>query len=427
MDLDIEDHPSLPLAAVALRCCHRVSLAPAPTGSRRRRLWELDGHALCPVVGLCLPVAVLRRLAAKAGGETPADDYDLHCQAVNSCKQRSRIAEAVQRQLDQHHALALRAAAAYKTEAELLAWWEGERCGPHMAGALWALLTHARCTAVLERKVLGHVHMQQHELGQGQRALADRTQQVQAENVRLLREKAAIAARADEAAREQARQRQAWQAETVHLRGLVLAREALVAQLSEEVAELRRAVPDLPARKALSQQLQEQIERARDLQRALDRAQEVIGRRREGAPEEPSRTGTPASVAASPSAADTPEMPAPLPATARLDARLQARAVLCVGGRTGAVPHYRRLVEHAGARFMHHDGGEEESAQRLEATLAAADIVICQTGCVSHDAYWRVKDHCKRTGKRCVFVDTPSSSGLQRALAETAGLAKAPL
>jgi hypothetical protein len=44
--------------------------------------------------------------------------------------------------------------------------------------------------------------------------------------------------------------------------------------------------------------------------------------------------------------------------------------------------------------------------------------VICQAGCVSHNAYWRVKDHCKRTGTRCVFVESPSTSGLQRALAD---------
>jgi hypothetical protein len=42
--------------------------------------------------------------------------------------------------------------------------------------------------------------------------------------------------------------------------------------------------------------------------------------------------------------------------------------------------------------------------------------VICQTGCVSHGAYWRVKDHCRRTGKRCVFVETPSRHSLARAL-----------
>lgn len=92
--------------------------------------------------------------------------------------------------------------------------------------------------------------------------------------------------------------------------------------------------------------------------------------------------------------------------------------MLCVGGRTASVPVYRQLVESQGARFLHHDGGEEHSASLLDSTLAAADLVICQAGCVSHNAYWRVKDHCKRTGKRCVFVETPSRSALERALVE---------
>ena len=56
------------------------------------------------------------------------------------------------------------------------------------------------------------------------------------------------------------------------------------------------------------------------------------------------------------------------------------------------------------------------SVQQLESTLAAADLVICQAGCVSHDAYGRVKDHCKRTGKRCMFVRKPSAHGLRTAL-----------
>ena len=66
---------------------------------------------------------------------------------------------------------------------------------------------------------------------------------------------------------------------------------------------------------------------------------------------------------------------------------------------------------------------EEENAQRLEATLAAADLVICQTGCISHGAYWRVKAHCKRLGKPCLFVESPSKSALARAL-QDAGVAE---
>jgi hypothetical protein len=50
-------------------------------------------------------------------------------------------------------------------------------------------------------------------------------------------------------------------------------------------------------------------------------------------------------------------------------------------------------------------------ATDLEASLQAADLVICQTGCMSHGDYWRVQDHCKRTGKLCMLVDQPD--GLQ--------------
>jgi hypothetical protein len=100
--------------------------------------------------------------------------------------------------------------------------------------------------------------------------------------------------------------------------------------------------------------------------------------------------------------------------------RLSQQVVLCVGGRSGNLAGYRDVVERVGGRFAHHDGGLEDSASVLDASLAAADLVICQTGCISHNAYWKVKDFCKRTGKRCVFVDNPSTSSLVRSLEQIA-------
>mgnify|MGYP001611588831 FL=1 len=47
--------------------------------------------------------------------------------------------------------------------------------------------------------------------------------------------------------------------------------------------------------------------------------------------------------------------------------------------------------------------------QLLESSLHAADLVICQTGCISDGDYWRVEDHCKRNGKQCVLVDEPNA------------------
>ncbi|MFW5330410.1 hypothetical protein [Hydrogenophaga sp. ZJX-1] len=37
-------------------------------------------------------------------------------------------------------------------------------------------------------------------------------------------------------------------------------------------------------------------------------------------------------------------------------------------------------------------------------------------GCISHNAYWRVKEHCKHLGKPCLFVETPSRLALERVL-----------
>jgi len=90
-------------------------------------------------------------------------------------------------------------------------------------------------------------------------------------------------------------------------------------------------------------------------------------------------------------------------------ATLREKSVLCVGEDAMALMLTRKVVEMAGGRYLGHCGGEGADGDTLEASLVAADLVICQTGCVSHGAYWRVKDHCTRTGKQCVLVDKPEA------------------
>jgi hypothetical protein len=200
----------------------------------------------------------------------------------------------------------------------------------------------------------------------------------------------------------------------VRLRADLLVRDTSLAQAHEQLAALEAAAPGLNTRFELAREAREQGERIHALQRALLQAQQEAERQRRRADEAVAewqhRDGQRATESTD---ADIAEAPAP-----DALATLQHRAVLCVGGRTAIVPIYRQLVERIGGRFMHHDGGDEDGTAKLDSTLAAADLVICQTGCISHDAYWRVKDHCKRTGKRCVFVDTPSRAGLERALGE---------
>jgi hypothetical protein len=400
--------PSSPTVAAGTVGAGLGEDAPVATGSRRRRLWDLDSAAHCPVVGVCLPMPVLRRLARKVLGVEPTvDAYALHCSVVAECKRRSAIADAIQRELDQRFVLALRQTAALKTSDALAAWWDAQGRSSDLPGALWATLTHPRCGRTLADAVLGQVHMLQHQVGMASRVELARFEALIDENAVLARELAAAQVRCSRQAGEHAAAVGALQAEAVRLRGQKLGADSHAALLREDLQALRDSVPDLDSRAQLGQRLALQNARCHELQRALQAARSEI-----------EQLGTRLAAALPAMAEGTDASPAGPPGPNDPPADLTDRAVLCVGGRSSAVPVYRRLVEACGARFEHHDGGQQHNAHQLDHTLAAADLVICQAGCISHNAYWRVKDHCKRTGKRCIYVDNPSAASLQRALAE---------
>jgi hypothetical protein len=376
--------------------------------SRRRLLWELDGHAHCPVVGVCLPFDVLRRLADKVFGKSEAvDDYTLHCRVVSECKRRTPVAEAVKRDLDGRYAREIDQAGRNKTTEALAAWWNELSQGKDLAGAFWAALTHSRCTPELEKKVLGDVHMMQHQVGMARRASLQRMERLGEEKAELARAVASAQQRAARQADEHAIRHESQRMEIERLRGQLVVRDASIATLKARLDELEAAL-DRQGAGRRCQGCDAHAERIRQLERALQQSRREEERGRHQAEE----------LAARLRRRPLPPQAEPEPVGSdgnSLD-HLRDRAVLCVGGRTASVPQYRQLIERTGGRFLHHDGGEEHCVSRLDATLAAADLVICQTGCISHDAYWRVKDHCKRTGKRCVFVESPSKAGLKRAL-----------
>ena len=370
-------------------------------GSRRRRLWELPTQALCPVIGVCMPMPVLRRrLDKQLGGTALADDYELHCGAINACGQRSAVADMLQKDLDQRYLRAIRTAATQKTTLALAQWWQAEHNGNDVAGSLWATLTHARCDAALQEQVLRDIHMLQHQVGSANRTDLQRLDELSDENAVLARELANAQARSTRLLHERALQIERQAAQLVQLRAELLGKDTLLASLRDELQALEAAVPGLRHRQEQAEQIRLQLARIHELERALLNAQQQAEERRDAAP---------SVLVQTPVLDEEDEQGAQLP-------ELSDRSVLCVGGRQAVVPIYRQLIERTGGRFLHHDGGEEDAIAKLDASLTAADLVICQTGCISHDAYWRVKDHCKRHGKRCVFVDKPSASSLQRAL-----------
>ena len=384
----------------------------APFGSptvlarpRKRRLWDLDDHAHCPVIGVCMPIHTLRRLLRKCSEvRLPDNDYELHCLVVGASKSRTGLAELIQKDLDKRFQLSLNAVARLKSPAELAAHWQQVRYGPDVAGHFWALLTHPRISDELTQNILGDIHMLQHQIGTAHRVDHAQMDSLLNENAVLSRALAGAQQRTQDMVQSHARVQARLEQEAMRLRAELITRQTELDRLQQELAELRAAAPDLPARLSLVRTNQAQQERIQSLQRALNLAEKHPPR-----PSLVAQVTPPAQAAAEPEPPSIPLAPPP---------SWQDRSVLCVGGRPNVIPIYRELIEQTGAQFMHHDGGLEDNPCRLDHTLAAADLVICQAGCISHDAYWRVKQHCKRSNKPCVFVETPSKHALEKALAQ---------
>ncbi|MGK5027566.1 DUF2325 domain-containing protein [Janthinobacterium sp. RB2R34] len=173
----------------------------------------------------------------------------------------------------------------------------------------------------------------------------------------------------------------ALEAQLMRTQAQVVIRDTKLALVREELAELAAAAPGLPTRVKLARRVEWLAERVQDLMRELLRLQ----------------------WGAAPSVSNRPVL------QPDLLAGMREKSVLYVGPVSGREAGH--AIEQAGGHFLHHAGGGDgiDDVAALEASLVAADLVICQTGCVSHDAYWRVHDHCQRTGKQCVLVDQPQA------------------
>ena len=158
-------------------------------------------------------------------------------------------------------------------------------------------------------------------------------------------------------------------AEVMCLRGAVIARDTALAFAREERQELEASIPGLPRRVALMRRVETLKARVQELMRERHASNRAV--------------------------------------RVEMVADLRSKAVLCLGSDMPEINATRTMVERAGGAFVLRPLSDEDDEAALEASLAEADLVICQTGCVSHDAYWRVQDHCRRTGKQCMLIDQP--------------------
>lgn len=396
--------------------------------SRRRRtkLWEIDDCYHCSIIGTCLTVADLKKIARKNKIflSTPKNSHSIHSHFVHQAGKHDDISKKMHKYLDNKFNRSIKHFAGAKTEEDLLDFWRTARPNHAVAGPYWALVTHPTASAKLHLEVFGEIHMLSHESIK--------------ENVNIRRRLVEAEERAD-----------------IFGEGLVELRTEGSIQLVQKNEQIRKLKRQLLESAGYLQQLVEARERINVLESGMEKeklygtiknlnrtcrvAGDKVGSlerqnmhfRKENSDLTMTVQGLQDDLADKQAACVALESLLQFSASA-CEAKcavcdnnetcqcpgpdLCGRNVLYVGGQTGLVPQYQLLVENCGGNFVHHDGGKEDRRGKLPHMVSHADVVICPVNCVSHDACTKAKRFCKQQAKPFVPMRSASISSLAKSL-----------
>jgi hypothetical protein len=400
--------------------------ASPPRAGHRLKLWELEEKHHCPVIGTCLSLEELQKIARKGGFPGKSfEPYRLHVEAVSISCSRNAMAEAMHKLLERKFSLDLARFSRLRTDADVLTQWKWHLERGEVAGPMWAALTHKVASKATRDAVYADVHMLSHQVGAGQAADIRRLETLQKEHAELRLAHGALKG----AEREVSLANQALEREVSKLRAQARSQAeemaALLARLQayesgQAIVALGRRLLMAEAQAARSTELEVRL-KALEQRTGMLRADKVrlIRELDEACAERDALErlwGVDGPVAHEPAN----DARACAGECGSCDQRLKGRCVLCVGGRAPLLPQYRQLAERLGVRLIHHDGGREEALARLPELLNASDAVICPTDCVGHLAYYQLKKHCKQSGKPCVLAKRSGVAGFAAALARLA-------
>ena len=378
-------------------------------GARRTRIWEFDASLHCSIVGTCLTTTELRHVLDKLKIGATASDHELHALGVSLAGRREAGAKFLQKALDRRHRVAVTRYSKAKNLAALAALWAESLKQGDIPGSYWAVLTHPLATEGLVKQAFGDVHMLSHLVGAANRADIRRLRELEQQN-------AVLADKIEEQRRLQegfvARDR------TIQRLNEMLAAsdraESLPAPTpnAEEAAD--GALRDLNRRLAREIARRERSEaRASQLAAALQQSDDALQRgerRTETIERELESIEAHLAALAEPSTAGSADA---------LD--VSGITVLYVGGRAHQTPQIKGLIEGAGGRFLHHDGGLEQSSGLLPGLIGRADRVLFPIDCISHEAVATIKRVCRALGRSYEPLRTASLACVLAALLRMRG------
>jgi len=396
----------------------RAPRAPGGDAASRLRLWQIPIRYHCSLLGVCLDLEEMRRLAARLGlpASSEVADFEVHHNIVYQAGFADRAGRRLNRFLENKYAAWVRRFRSCRDEAAVRAAWQRSREAGDLAGAYWALLTHPCASSALRAEAHAYVHMFSHRAAAEMRQMQARAQRLQARladaQERLRRERAA---REREAGRRERARRAAERADE-------LAREVVRLQARNRALE-EAARPPVAAQPGTDEDAL-----IADLKARLDQAQSQAQSWRHLCRRALRRNRAAGVVCAHDPRADpcvdaqqraTHEQPGDERSCHRA-CDLGGRCVVYVGGHDRVVPRLRSITESCNGRFVHHDGGISERPGLIDDQVAGSDLVMVPLDCVSHDACRRLKRCCRRAGTPIVWLRSASVSAYEAALAQVA-------
>lgn len=369
---------------------------------KRTKLWHLNDRYHCPIIGTCLYMDELVKFARRfAFGLSLRDEFSLHSEIAGRSGTRNDVSEAVQKHLDKKYQTCLSRFEQAKTDAEVLVMWQEHYARGEVPGSMWAALTHKAVSEDTRQVVYADVHMLSHQMGAGQATDARRLVSLEKENIELRsvielerRDRGNLVAALREELRTLQKSAASRDVEPTEIAAL---RERLTAfESGKAMIDMGRRLLSLQA--TIDQQsiaVQRGVEMEKQLAVFDGEARTLRAERDQLASERDALER----ILLSPET-DNGDCDGQCHSCSNPE---ETRCVLYVGGRTALVAQYRSMAERLGIRLIHHDGGQGEHISRLPDMINSADAVVCPTDCVSHNAYYQLKRHCKRSGKPCVL------------------------
>ena len=141
----------------------------------RRRLWELSKGWHCSIIGTCLKLSDLRKLARTLKVQTVETtqcsvDYQLHSLFVKESSEANIAAKMINKLLDKRHSSTIRKVRAMNTEVDLREFWVGTLSSGEISGPYWSIFSHPNSTVELAERMFSDIHMLSHMVGASNRA-----------------------------------------------------------------------------------------------------------------------------------------------------------------------------------------------------------------------------------------------------------------